>query len=341
MRILFTGGGTLGSVTPLLAVTKKIQEDGHQIYFVGTSFGPERILVEAQNIPFHRLVAPKLRRYMTWRHFVLPFELVVSFFQAWRTLSRIRPDLIVSAGGFVAVPLVFVGWLRGIKSMIHQQDLHPGLANKIMAPFAKEITVAFERSLSDFTKGKATWVGNPVKDLTPTTNSIIIDSAYSTVFIFGGGTGAQAINELVTKEICEIANIIHVIGKGRGGGTFSHPRYQVYELLNEEMNEAYAHADIVVCRAGLGTISELATLSKPAIVIPMPGTHQEANTEMLEEYDAAVVLDQRILTPQLFQKEVATLLHNTEKQKRLGKQIHLLIKENSHQAFIDRLYAHQ
>lgn len=297
MKILFAGGGTMGSVSPLLAVVPHLQKDGHTLQFVGTYTGPEKPFIEKAGVPFTPIVAPKFRRYLTWRHLLLPFELLIAVLQAAIVLLRFRPDVIVSAAGFVAVPLVWVGWLFRIPALIHQQDIQPSLSNKLMQPFAKKITVAFEESLKHFPKDKTVLTGNPVRDLTPTTHEFgDLDADYPTVLIFGGGTGAQAINQLVSEELCEFANVIHITGKGRGGGHITHPHYHAYEILREEMKEALHVADVVVARAGIGTITELAALGKPAIIIPMPNTHQELNAQMLKKYNAAIVLNQEEVT---------------------------------------------
>ncbi|MFC1598340.1 glycosyltransferase, partial [Patescibacteria group bacterium] len=302
--------------------------------FVGTAFGPEKELVEQEDIPFSSIVAPKLRRYFSWRHLLLPFELAISIVQAFITLQRWKPDVIVSAGGFVSVPLVWVGKLLSVPAVIHQQDLQPGLANKLMVPYAKKITVAFEDSLKHFPKGKAEWIGNPVRDLTPTTEEFSLDADYPIVFITGGGTGARALNNLVTADLCEFANVIHLTGKRKSSTPIDHPRYHQREFLGEAMKEAYAKADLVVARAGLGTISELAALGKPAIIIPMPGTHQEANADFLQEHGAAHILDQRSLTPETFTQEIQTLLGDEGKRQDYIKNVASLFPDNATEQFI-------
>src|SRR3989339_476496 len=212
MRILLPGGGTLGSVSPLLATIPQLQAQKHEVRFIGTYTGPERSIVLQYHISFYAILAPKFHRFLTWKHLLIPFEFFIAFFQSVVQLLRWRPDVIVSAGGFVSVPLVWVGWFLRIPAIIHQQDLLPGMANKLMQPFAHNITVAFENSLHYFPKNKTEWIGNPVRDLTPTTDVIHIDPAYRTVLIFGGGTGAMAINEFVGKQLCEFVNVIHIIG---------------------------------------------------------------------------------------------------------------------------------
>lgn len=351
----------MGSVSPLLAVAPMLRAQGHEVRFVGTHSGPERGVVEAAHIPFVWIVAPKFRRYVSLWHLLVPFQFCVALLQSLILLFRWRPDVIVSAGGYVSVPVVWVGWVLRIPSVIHQQDIAPGVANRLMAPCAAKITVAFKDSLrhfdnfhrlrgssphlerkndssfgdarfGDFVDQHVVWIGNPVRDLTPTTHVFQLDSSVPTVLIVGGGTGARAINELVTVSLCDFANVIHVTGKGRAVNDIHHARYRSFEFLGEELKEALAKADLVVSRAGLGFISELATLGKPSIVIPMPNSHQEQNAEMLQHHKAALVVNQESLTPELFAATVQKVLENTPLREKVSQQLCVLFKKNAAQS---------
>lgn len=335
MRIVLTGGGTLGSVTPLLALIPALRAAGHELYFIGTQSGPEKALVEQTGVPFHSIRAPKLRRYVSWRHLLIPSELVLGVLQSFGLLMTWQPQVIVSAGSFVSVPVVLAAARFNIPCVIHQQDLKPGLAIRLMRNYARRITVVFEESLQYFPASKTEWIGNPVRDLTPTTDSITLNSEYPTILVFGGGTGAQAINALVTSKLWSAANVIHVTGKGKHGSAVTHPRYQQFEFLNEEMKEVLHKADVVVARAGVGTISELAALGKPAIIIPMPETHQEENAEFLKRHAAAIVLDQHTLTPDAFTEAVYVLLKDKKKQEALSRAIRGLVKPHAEKRLVD------
>ncbi|MEK7539872.1 MAG: UDP-N-acetylglucosamine--N-acetylmuramyl-(pentapeptide) pyrophosphoryl-undecaprenol N-acetylglucosamine transferase [Patescibacteria group bacterium] len=321
-KVLFTGGGTLGPVSPLLALVPELRDQGVEVEFVGTPDGPERQPVEQAGLKFYTLQAPRLRRFWSVHNLGIPFSLIRGLGQASRLLGQINPQVIVSAGGFVSVPLVWMGRLRGIPAIIHQQDLRPGLANRLMQHQAKVITVAFESSKIDFPKSKRVeWIGNPVRDLTPSTHSLHLDQQFPTVLIFGGGTGAQALNALVGKSLCEQANVIHLTGAGKKGPNFQHPRYHQFEFLGEDMKEALAVADVVVSRAGLGTISELAALKKVALIIPLPSSHQEDNASWLEAHDAAVVFEQSKLDPDRLTRNVTRLLTDQPLRTKLSKNI--------------------
>lgn len=329
-RIFLSGGGTAGSVMPLLAVAEHLPN--LELHFVGTQYGVERSLIP-HTMRYHAIMAGKLRRYMSWRNVIDPLYVAFGFLQSLWLMMRYRPAAVVSAGGFIAVPVVWAAWLTGCRSIVHQQDIQVGLATRLTTPFAQVVTKAFP----DIALAGADWIGNPVRDLTPTTQTFSIDEQYPTVFIFGGGTGAAAINDLVTADLCEFTNVIHVTGNGKTKAKLTHPRYHAYELLHDEMKEAYAKADVVVARAGLATISELASLGKPAIIIPMPNTHQQINADYLNLHNAALILNQTQLTSELFTQKLKNLLENPQQQKQLSENIHELSQPTAARVLAERV----
>jgi UDP-N-acetylglucosamine--N-acetylmuramyl-(pentapeptide) pyrophosphoryl-undecaprenol N-acetylglucosamine transferase len=234
-----------------------------------------------------------------------------------------------------------VGRFLRIPTLIHQLDIRPGLANKLMAPFARAITVTFEKSLQDFQGQKTLWTGAPVRReiLQATTNSISLRPNRPVVLIFGGGTGAQAINELTInalEELTKTVEVIHITGKGKGKSV-TREGYYPFEFLSAEMGEAYAKADLVVTRAGLGTFLELAALHKPAIVIPMPRSHQEDNAMVLWEAKAAQVMDQTGLSPQEFASAIVKLLNDEQARALYGAHIASFYRPGSARAIIDKI----
>lgn len=326
--ILFAGGGTAGPVTPLLAVMDECQKrlPTPAFHWVGTPDGPERNLLASRHIPFTSLRAAKIDRFFSLRNFFSPFVFFWSLWRAWRLLRAVRPAVVVAAGAFVAVPVVIVARLMRIPSLIHQLDVRPGLANKMMAPFATAVTVTFESSLKDFPSHKASWTGAPVREtiLKPSTDSIPVSAGKPVVLVFGGGTGAQAINDLVARGLDELlphVQVVHLTGKGKAQAVSERDGYFTYEFFSAEMGEAYKKASLVVTRAGLGTMLELAALMKPAIVIPIPNSHQEDNAAVLARADAAVVLDQRAVSPQEFASAVVRLAKDAAKRAELGTNI--------------------
>lgn len=331
-HILMTGGGTLGPVTPLLAVAAEWRKRDPEvkISWIGTKTGPEKSLIEGVRIDFHTLVAPKYDRTRSWKLPLVPFLLFWSCVRAFSLLGSIKPDLVMSAGAYVSVPVVWMARLRGIPVWVHQLDVTPGLANKLMAWVASKISVTWNESLTSFPAHKTEVVGAMVRKFVKVGEQQMARERYGfatdkpTVLIMGGGTGAISINELmaiIAPELVTHANVLHLTGKGKMLGSlveFGH-NYVAVEFLNEGMADAYAVADVVVARAGMGTIAELAALGKPTILIPMIGTHQEANVKALVDRDAVEIVEN--LTPQTLLQAIVRLLASRPRQEQLSHNI--------------------
>ena len=372
MKVILTGGGTGGSITPLLAIKDKLeQKESCQFLFVGTKKGPEKAFAEDRNIPFKSVTAGKVRRYLDLRNLIDPIRVFIGLFQSLRIVYQFKPNVILTAGSFVAVPVVWAGWILRIPSLVHQQDLLKGLANKLMAPFAKKITVTFPSSLHHFSQKKTVLTGNPVRPEIykgSAENGIKIfnlDQSLPTVLILGGGTGALAINKIVSCSfpILKFCQVIHVAGKGKNifqdkqlsdlhrPNSISEviskknkeqkdsllSRYHLYEFLSEELPDAYAVAELVITRAGMSTLSELAVLAKPTIIIPIPDSHQEKNARYFEQRAAAHVLSQKTLTPEIFTATVKQLVANQSKLKEMSKNAKKLFKEKATDTIITEI----
>ncbi|MFH0951137.1 MAG: UDP-N-acetylglucosamine--N-acetylmuramyl-(pentapeptide) pyrophosphoryl-undecaprenol N-acetylglucosamine transferase [bacterium] len=306
-RILLTGGGTVGSVTPLLAIKDSLQQVGlpYTYYWVGTKFGPERQMIMREGLPYKAIDSGKLRRYWSQDNFQDIPKILKAFGQAFKILVLHRPQLIITAGSFVSVPLVIVGKLLGIPSLIHQLDYQPGLANKIMAKFAKKITVTFVKSLKDY-GDKAEWVGSLLRKqfLYPLEEQEAKDffglhNDLPVLLVLGGGTGAKQINDLITTGLADLTRfcqIIHITGHNKETNMEAPNYYSFNFLYEEDMAKAYLAADLVVSRAGMGILTELSFLAKPTILIPMPDSHQELNAKAIQGGKAAIVLDEKKLT---------------------------------------------
>ncbi|MDA2936049.1 undecaprenyldiphospho-muramoylpentapeptide beta-N-acetylglucosaminyltransferase [Patescibacteria group bacterium AH-259-L05] len=333
MRIVLAGGGTGGSVSPLLAISQELKKQlpEAEFLFIGTKKGiPEKALCKMYTIPFKSIFSGKLRRYISFRNVIDPFFILIGFVQSFFILLKFKPHAILSAGGFAAVPISTAGWLLRIPVFAHQQDIIPGLSNKLIAPFAKKITVSFEKSLSDFSKRKTILTGNPVRMHVLEGNKerarevFNLEENVPTVLVVGGGTGSLKINTFIAQIIPDLAQfcqIIHITGNKIDKGTYTSDRYHAYEFLKTEIKHAYAIADLVISRAGMGVLTELAVLGKPTIIIPIPDSHQENNASYFNEHKAAIVLDQKTLTSQVLLDKVHSLLSSDEKRAVLSLHI--------------------
>lgn len=346
-KIVLSGGGSLGPVTPLLALAEawRVRDPGVEFVWVGTPHGPEREVVTRAGIRFLELPVARLPRYISVEGALLPLRLGQAFARAAMILQEEKPNMVISAGGYTAVPLVIAGWFSRVPSWIHQQDVTTLLSNRLCAPFASLITVAWERSLPHFSKTKTTWIGNPVRPSVLRGSRARALAAFGladrpTVLVLGGGGGASWLNKAMREigpSLIERANVIHLTGVGKlderlksiGGG------YVARELLVEEMSDVLVAADLVVCRAGMATITELAALQKPAILVPLPDSPQEANAAALDDAHAAVVLSQAFADAARLNQAIISLLDDGKERERLGAAIHHLLPTNVADNMVD------
>lgn len=304
MRVIFSGGGTLGSVTPLLAVSEALYElePGAEFLWVGTKDGPERESVCRYGMEFRVISSGRLRRFWALSNLLTPFSVLKGLFDALSLVRRWKPDIVVSAGGFVAVPVVWAAWLSRVPVHIHQMDWRPGLANRLAAPFARSVSAVFDKSKGDFSAKKITVTGNPVRreilsgDASVARAKFGLDPGLPTVLVLGGGTGAMNLNRLAADaapEICRRAQLLHLTGKDKH---IDLPavlgRYRQASFLGDDMGHAFAAADLVVTRAGMGTLTELAALGKPSIIVPIPDSHQVENARFFADKGAALYFEE-------------------------------------------------
>jgi UDP-N-acetylglucosamine--N-acetylmuramyl-(pentapeptide) pyrophosphoryl-undecaprenol N-acetylglucosamine transferase len=334
-RVLITGGGTVGTFTPLLAVVAslKITRPDIEWLFVGTPDGPEGSLAEAAGIPFRSIPAGKLRRYWSLKN-ITDIRNIFQGYQAAKKIVRDwKPQVVVSAGSYVSVPVVWAAKSAGCRVVIHQQDISPGLANRLMIRAADKITISFKQSSSVFPADKTIVTGNPVRKeilegSAATAQKVFgLNPTLPTLVVLGGSTGSQFLNNLVGTtgyRLVEHWQILHITGNRRDYIALEDERYHRYDFLTWEMPHALAVADVVLTRAGLGTLSELAALARACIFIPMPSTHQEANARMLEDIKAGIVLDQRKLEPAEFVALMDRLREQPAERERLGHNLHQL-----------------
>jgi UDP-N-acetylglucosamine--N-acetylmuramyl-(pentapeptide) pyrophosphoryl-undecaprenol N-acetylglucosamine transferase len=350
MKILFVGGGTLGPVTPLLAVAEKWRERDSEaeIVWVGTPNGPERHAVSTVTDQYYSLPVARLPRYPSFEWPLLPIKLCLAFLKAFYLLLRERPNVIATAGGYTAVPMVIVGKLFGMPSWVHQQDVTPILTNRLLAPFARWVTISWEMSKVAFPFDKTDVIGNPVRDsvLHGDKKRALKDFGLNpdkrTVLIFGGGGGARYLNkamEAIAPKLSQRVNVIHIAGKKKISKKLRAVKgdYFVRELLTTQMADALALADVVVCRAGMGTITELSALKKASIIIPLPKSPQLANVHVLNDSRAAKILYEDTTTPGEIQMEIMRLLEDDKARTELGERIHTMLPTDVAGKIVDLL----
>ncbi len=355
MNILLVGGGSGGPVMPLLATAEAIKKTHPRARFllVGTRSGPESNIAQKAGLDFAAISAGKLRRYLSWRNLLAPFQVGAGFWQARRILREFKPDCILAAGGFVQVPLVWAAYFMGIPVVLHQQDVLPSLANRLCQLAASKITVTFEGGQAAFASGlglfynrkrdKIIWTGNPFRqqladgDKERAGKFFGLKPDLPTLLVLGGGSGAQFLNRLIGDSLPDLSRsvqIIHATGAGKGGGAMPADNYHPYEFI-DNMADAYAAADLVLCRAGLSTITELSNLQKISIIVPMPDSHQEINGLLLYRLDAAIVLQQHLLNPARLVELVRKLLFDAEAQKILQRNIGLIMPRRAAEKVAD------
>lgn len=355
-KILLTGGGTGGSVVPLLAIADELRLGGSkslarllepEFFWLGTKSWIERKMVENAGIEFKPIFSGKLRRYFSWRNLIDPIFILIGFFQSLLIIIKEKPNLVISAGSFASVPVVWAAWLSRVPILVHQQDARPGLANKLMAPFADVISATFEKSLKDYGK-KAVWIGNFVREelinykisRREAFQKIGLRMDKPVVLVLGGGTGATAINELIWNgldQLTKFCQIVHITGKNKiPDSQFQIPNYHYFEFVHTDgMAKAYTVADIVVSRCGMGVLTELSYLGKPAILIPLPDSHQEDNAAIFAEKKAAVVLNQKELTPEKLVENIKKLLADENLRAELRANIQTVIKRGANERIVE------
>ncbi len=352
MKILLSGGGTLGPVTPLLAMREVIVNKYTDATFVwvGSETGPEREFIKNYDIKFISISSGKFRRYISFLNVLDIFRVIKGVFESIKLLKAEKPNGCISAGGFVSVPLHWAAWLLGIPTWIHQQDIQKGMSNEVMSPFATLITTALKQQLKGFPKKKTRWIGNPVrKDILNGNKEkakqiFSIKSDLPVVFVTGGGTGSLRVNQLVVDSLEALkgkAQIIHLTGKERSQELAKNAMkhfddYHVFQSFSDEMKHAYAIADVVVSRGGFGTISELAALGKPSILVPKPG-HQEENVDFLKKSGAVVFVDEDDIHRDALSREIIKLIDNKARRDALGDKLKELLPQARENDIINSL----
>ena len=325
-RIVLTGGGTAGHVTPNIALIPRLRELNYDICYIGSYDGIEKKLIEEFHIPYYGISSGKLRRYFDPKNFSDPFKVLKGIGEARRTLKELKPDIVFSKGGFVSVPVVLAAKRLHIPVIIHESDLTPGLANKICIPSAVKVCCNFPETLSHLPAGKAVLTGSPIRQELLRGNAIAaLEFCHFTankpvILVMGGSLGSAAINDTirgVLPELLKNFQVIHLCGKGKLDPHLTDVQgYVQFEYIKDELRDLFALADIVISRAGANAICELLALHKPNILIPLSAKasrgDQILNARSFEAQGFSIVLEEESVTNLTLLNAIQTLMDNKE-----------------------------
>ncbi|MEK9158942.1 MAG: UDP-N-acetylglucosamine--N-acetylmuramyl-(pentapeptide) pyrophosphoryl-undecaprenol N-acetylglucosamine transferase [Patescibacteria group bacterium] len=355
MRIIFSGGGTLGPVMPLIAIYQELKKNrpDWEFLWVGTKDGPEERLVGSYGLNFKKILAVKLRRYMSWKNVADFFIFWAAFAQSVQLMKLWQPDILITAGGYISVPLHLAAWFFKKVTIVHQQDVRVGLANRLMSFFATYVTTSLEINVKDFPKNKTIRMGNPVRAgvLRGSREAAIahfsLDPDLPTILILGGGTGALSLNKLVARSLGEVIDrcqVIHMTGPGKAvavpkflGNTRDRllaERYHPMVFLDEDLlSHALAAADLVVCRAGFSTLSELSVLGKAILIVPIANSHQEDNAIYFNHRAEAPIFNEGSQNKDEFVREIKRLLGDLGELKVMGHNMSKIIPKDAREKY--------
>lgn len=325
-KIILTGGGTAGHVTPNLALLPALEAHDYEISYIGSYEGIERSLVEAAGIPYTGISSGKLRRYFDVKNFTDPFRVLKGYAQARKILKKVKPDVVFSKGGFVSVPVVLAANALGIPAVIHESDITPGLANRIAIPKAQKVCCNFPETMQYLPEEKTVLTGSPIRQALLHGDAKIgaeicgFNDKKPVLLIIGGSIGSVAVNNQIRNILPELTNefqIVHICGKGNVDSSFdNYNGYRQFEYVSEELPHLFALADVVVSRAGANTICELLALKKPSLLIPLPAGasrgDQIKNAESFEKQGFAVKLDQENMNDKTMITAIRDLYSNRE-----------------------------
>ena len=309
-RILLTGGGTAGHVTPNLALLPSLRKEEFEIHYIGSYNGIERRLIEDAGIPYDGISSGKLRRYFDIKNFSDPLRVLKGYGQAKRLMKQYHPDIVFSKGGFVSVPVVLAAKHYKIPVIIHESDMTPGLANKICIPAAKKVCCNFPETLNYLPKDKAVLSGSPIREELLTGDRLSglqyagLSANRPVILVIGGSLGSVTVNHAVRSILPKLLSqfqVIHICGKGNlDESLIGTSGYVQYEYVDKPLRHLFAAADLIISRAGANSICEILALRKPNILIPLSAAasrgDQILNANSFAKQGFSTVLEEEVLT---------------------------------------------
>lgn len=325
-KIVLTGGGTAGHVTPNIALIPYLKENGYDVHYIGSYDGIEKRLVSDLGVPYYGISSGKLRRYLSLRNFTDPFRVIKGLSEANKLMKLIEPDIVFSKGGFVTVPVVMAAGKHNIPAIIHESDMTPGLANKLCRKHAVKVCCNFPETVKLIPDGKGILTGSPIRKelLTGDRAAGLKLCGFTTekpvIMVIGGSLGALHVNEAIRAILHDLLRnyqVIHICGKGKVDKSFYETTgYYQFEYVNEELKNLFAAADIVVSRAGANVICELLAMKKPNLLIPLPANasrgDQILNANSFKKQGYSDVLLEEDMTNDTLLEAINNLYNNRE-----------------------------
>ena len=278
-KIVLTGGGTAGHITPNIALLPELEKAGYEVFYIGSYDGMEKRLMADYHIPYYGIATGKFRRYFDLKNFSDPFRVLKGFSEARKILKELQPDVVFSKGGFVSVPVVRAAASLKIPCVIHESDMTPGLANKLCIPVARKVCCNFPETLKYLPEGKAVLTGSPIRaellqgDRLAGLQYTNLSAAKPIILVIGGSLGSVKVNGAVRSilpKLLEQFQVIHICGKGNlDESLIGTPGYVQYEYVDSPLKHLFAAADLIVSRAGANSICEILALRKPNVLIPL------------------------------------------------------------------------
>ena len=325
-RIVLTGGGTAGHVTPNIALIPKLKELGYEIHYIGSKDGIEKKLIEELGVPYYGISSGKLRRYFDVKNFTDPFKVMKGFFEARSLLKKLKPNVVFSKGGFVTVPVVIAANKCRIPAIIHESDLTPGLANRLCISSAKKVCANFPETIQYLPAEKAVLTGSPIRKELFSGNKLKgLDFCGFTankpvILVTGGSLGSVAVNNAVRNLLPTLLRdyqVIHLCGKEKLAPELNNKvGYVQYEYIQEELPDLFAAADLIISRAGANTICEILAMRKPNILIPLSAAQsrgdQILNAESFHAQGFSYVLKEEELSNETLLDAIHDVMENKE-----------------------------
>lgn len=325
-KIIMTGGGTAGHVTPNIALFPALKEEGYEISYIGSYNGIEKELIKKQGIEYYGISSGKLRRYFDVKNFTDPFRVMKGYSEAKKILKHTKPDVVFSKGGFVTVPVVYAAKKLHIPVIIHESDLTPGLANKLAIPNATYVCHNFPETANHLPEEKSRLTGCPIRkelfegDRDKGLKFLGFSGNKPVLMIIGGSTGAKVINETVRESLDVLTqrfDIVHLCGKDKLDTNYNDVEgYKQFEYISDELNDIFAASDVVISRAGANAICELLALSKPHLLIPLSANasrgDQILNAKSFKKQGFSEVLEEENMTRDTLCENINKVYDNRE-----------------------------